>query len=772
MGTPPVRRCSVDLLYISRGRSRWVIAKPMFFMKISNVVCDLRRLPGVIEIPLLDAARCGTLSLLACSVQVAGQWIRNQVEMSMSSLFASLRRAHTLVVASLTALLVGTTASFAVSAETLMMPNRDMLMGASEVVWGITTLPNAGTTYTIDFGDGVVTAPAAVTDRSYIALNHTYALSGVKTATLRVTNGGTTETATVTLNVYNGATLSDVDLRNLNVNRAIQNGLRYLWTSQSNRTTFNTTIATAWGNYANPFTALAVQAFQNHGYRLPNDNVTPITGLYQKYAVRRGFNYILANMTTLNIGVTPAGNDPCVSVPAPLCSALSAQTTGDPGYENGIVLLPFAASGALNRTVTEVAAANVNGKTFREILQRMVNASTWGQNDSGTGRGGWYYTFNSTSSDGSTNGWELLGLLDAAAAGATVPGWVKTEWALALAAGLNNDGSFDYQANANRASNSSVNVAKTGVGVQGMFFAGRLDTDPDLALAKTYIGNRWNNQALSQSFVCGNGTYNKGCAYGMFNVFKGFKLYGIQTLAGVNRAAGPGLIPTNDWYADYVDWLVANQTAPTATTGGYWNALDFSSQTSNDPAEAAIALLILAPTALVLPDEGKFSTVGLKHGSPLTTGPQTESVTSPAGTHTVTATTEAENGSPIPGVTVTFRVISGPNAGATGTANTGANGQATFTYTDNGGAGTDNIQAFVGTIASNVVVMNWVVAIARCDVDRDGDIDTTDLSLISRARGQVALPDDPRDANGDGTITVADVKVCTVKCTRANCATQ
>ena len=469
--------------------------------------------------------------------------------------------------ASFSALIVLVTASPAVSAETLMMPNRDMLAGTSEVVWGITTLPN-GSTYTIDFGDGVVTAPAAVVDRSYIALNHTYALSGTRTATLTVTNGGTTESATVTINVYNGASLSAFDLRNLNVNRAIQNGLRYLWTSQSNRTTFDTTIETSWPwSWPNPGTALVVQAFQNHGYRLPNSNAVP-TGLYQKYVVRRGFNYVLARLTSLTIGVTPAGNDPCLAVPAPACSALYANTTFDPGYENGIALLPFAASGALDRTVTEVANANVNGKTFREILQRMVNASIWGQNDSGTGRGGWYYTFNASSSDGSTNGWELLGLLDAAAAGATVPAWVKTEWALALAAGLNNDGSFDYQANANRASNSSVNVAKAGVGVQGMFFAGRLATDPDLALAKTYIGDRWANQPLGQSFVCGNGTYNKGCAYGMFNVFKGFKLFGIQTLAGVGRAAGPGLIPTNDWYADYVDWLVANQTNPTSTTGG------------------------------------------------------------------------------------------------------------------------------------------------------------------------------------------------------------
>ncbi len=690
----------------------------------------------------------------------------------MSSLIAFFKRQRALSAAWIAVWLVGLVAAMPASAETLMMPKRDALMGSPEVVWGITTLPNgAATTYTIDFGDGTTVGPTTVADRSYIAVNKTYTNSGVFVATLRVVNGATVETATTEIAVFNGASMSAFDLRNLNVNRAIQNGLRYLWTSQTNRTTFDTNVTTAWGNFPTPFTALAVLAFQNHGYRLPNSNAAP-TGLYEKYAVRRGFNFVLGSLQNLAIGVTPAGNNPCLAVPAPACTALFSNTVGDPGYENGLVILPFAGSGALNRTVTEVAAVAVNGKTFGEILQRLVNGSAWGQNDSGIGRGGWFYTFNSTSSDGSTNGWQLLGLLDAEAAGATVPAWVKTEWALALAAGLNNDGSFDYQADNNRASPSAVNVAKSGVGVQGMFFAGRLPTDPDVALAKTYLGNRWANQGLGQSFVCQNGTFNKGCAYGMFNVFKGFRLFGIETLPGVNRPAGPGTIPSDDWYADYVDWLVANQTAPTTPTGGNWNAMAFSSQTTNAPTNASIALLILSPTALVLPDPGQFGTVGLRHGNPLTTAPQTNPVTTPPGTHMVTATTTAPNGSPIAGVTVTFRVISGPNSGATGTANTGANGQATFTYTDNGGAGVDNIQAFVGNIASNVLVKNWVVVITRCDADRDSDIDSADISLIRAGIGQPPAVDDPRDANGDGLITINDARTCAARCTRAACATQ
>ena len=662
-----------------------------------------------------------------------------------------------------------------------MMPDRDMLLGAPEVVWGITTLPNgAATTYTIDFGNGVVSAPAAVVDRSYIAVNNTYALSGPYTVTLTVRNGAITETATVKVNVYNGSLLSAQALRELNINRAIQNGMRYLWTSQTNRTTFDTNVQTSWGGiYPNPYTSLVVQAFQNQGYRLPNSNALPI-GIYAKYAVRRGLNFNLARLTTLAIGTTPApaSNDPCVgALPAATrCSALFANTTVDPGYENGIALLALAGSGALNRINSEVVTANVVGQTYGEILQRMVNASIWGQNDTSTGRGGWFYTFNSTSSDGSTNGWQLLALLDAEAAGATVPPWVRTEWNFALLAGVNNDGSYDYQANANPTSNNAVNVAKTGVGIQGMFFSGRPATDSglaSLASAKTWIGARWANQNTGQSFVCGNSTYNKGCAYGMYNVFKGFKLYGIQTLAGVGRPAGPGLIPADDWYADYEDWLVTNQTSPTAITGGNWIPMSFSSQTDDASANAAIALLILSPTALVLPDPVTFSALGLQQGSPLSTNPATNPVTIPPGTHMVTGLTVATNGSPIPGVTVGFRILTGPNAGATGSGNTGVNGQTTFTYTGTGGAGTDTIQANVGALLSNVLVKNWVVQGIVCDVNNDQTVTMADLLLIRSKSGQPATGANAiYDTNRDGSINVADVRYCQLRLTPASVTTK
>lgn len=62
---------------------------------------------------------------------------------------------------------------------------------------------------------------------------------------------------------------------------------------------------------------------------------------------------------------------------------------------------------------------------------------------------------------------------------------------------------------------------------------------------------------------------------------------------------------------------------------------------------------------------------------------------------------------------------------------------------------------------------------AVCDVDTDGDVDRLDLSLIIGARKTSASgPADPRDADGDGTITVLDARTCVRQCTLPRCATE
>jgi hypothetical protein len=255
----------------------------------------------------------------------------------------------------------------------------------------------------------------------------------------------------------------------------------------------------------------------------------------------------------------------------------------------------------------------------------------------------------------------------------------------------------------------------------------------------------------------------------MYNVFKGLKLHGITTIAGIGRPAGPGAIAADDWYADYVDWLIGHQHIPTNTTGGDWaytndaNGMAFSCCASPESApDTAIAELILAPVALIAPDPGLFSTVGL---SPAT-------ATNPVGTdHTVTAFAQSATNTPVPGATIGFTVVSGPNAGASGTCNpasctTGADGKVSFTYHDTNGAGHDTIQANIGTLKSNIVDKFWIVPTIKCDANGDGVVTTADLIIIRNANGQVASgPTDPRDGNSDGVINVLDVRYCQLRLT-------
>ncbi len=60
--------------------------------------------------------------------------------------------------------------------------------------------------------------------------------------------------------------------------------------------------------------------------------------------------------------------------------------------------------------------------------------------------------------------------------------------------------------------------------------------------------------------------------------------------------------------------------------------------------------------------------------------------------------------------------------------------------------------------------------VSSCDVNNDGAVDLTDIGLIRSAFGQPPTANDPRDANGDGKITVLDARACVLKCTRAACA--
>ena len=122
------------------------------------------------------------------------------------------------------------------------------------------------------------------------------------------------------------------------------------------------------------------------------------------------------------------------------------------------------------------------------------------------------------------------------------------------------------------------------------------------------------------------------------------------------------------------------------------------------------------------------------------------SASNPVGTqHTVTAKVADENGDPVQGKLVTFEVTSGPNVGETGTDTTDANGEATFTYTGDGGAGTDEIEASFedsqeNTKTSNTVTKEWT--------GEGGDCVGPDPCVVINGVKDDVLYDDPPPPTG------------------------
>jgi hypothetical protein len=80
--------------------------------------------------------------------------------------------------------------------------------------------------------------------------------------------------------------------------------------------------------------------------------------------------------------------------------------------------------------------------------------------------------------------------------------------------------------------------------------------------------------------------------------------------------------------------------------------------------------------------------------------------------HTVTALVKDTINNPVPSVVVNFTIISGPNAGLSGSATTDSNGEATFSWTSLA-VGTDTVQASIvnaaGAPVTTTATKDWVI---------------------------------------------------------------
>lgn len=233
-------------------------------------------------------------------------------------------------------------------------------------------------------------------------------------------------------------------------------------------------------------------------------------------------------------------------------------------------------------TVIGMGSATVQGMTWAELLQDVIDWFSWGQVEPNRGvhRGGWRYDANYSTSDNSTAQWGALPLIYGQDWGLGAPDYVRNELELWV----------NYIQNANGGSgydnpNTYVNVSKTGGLLLEMAVIGRSMDHPTVQAAINFINNRWN------TYPSGTWYGNLNHPYAMWAVYKGLSVYGLvdnftsmgeQIMVGTgieNAVAGyvigfegdTGTSATDDWYSHYCDYLVGIQNANGSWSGySHW----------------------------------------------------------------------------------------------------------------------------------------------------------------------------------------------------------
>ena len=323
------------------------------------------------------------------------------------------------------------------------------------------------------------------------------------------------------------------------------------------------------------YTGASTEAFEIHGSLPTGDpNLDPYVD-----TVQRGLNYLLSTMQSYPVSQDPTYcplGDPDVN--GNNIGLLSCAACDDAMYEQGIALMALSSSGCPTCTAA-TGIPEVNGKSYLEIAQDMVDYLAYAQTDPSAGvyRGGWRYTGNTGDSDNSVSQWPVIGFEAAETnfglAGLQVPQFVRDELNLWVDY-IQNDtsGGSGYM------NPDGTNIARTGGLLAEMKFLGDTTTSPRVQSAVEYIYNNWVSDPdhfLSNSY------------YAFYSVMKGFRLLGIDTIHPINDPTG------SDWYGDptygYAQYLVSKQSQDGAWYQGQW---------ASHPLTSAWAILTLKKTVV------------------------------------------------------------------------------------------------------------------------------------------------------------------------------
>lgn len=323
-------------------------------------------------------------------------------------------------------------------------------------------------------------------------------------------------------------------------------------------------------------TDFAVLKLETHA---TENGISPFDPNYQySDEVQDGLNYLFAQAKTVSIGVQPDGN------PDSNGDGLGVYFGSSVNdyrviYQTGIALAALTASEAPERVVN-VPGSPVNGQTYLQVAQNVVDFLAWAQTDSGVRDGGWYYIPNAGTSDNSVSGYAVLGLVYATSPAngfnCIVPAFVKTElniWADYIQSDTTGGSGYtdpeDYYANVYNTGNLIVEFA----------FLGDDATSTRVTAAINYLVTNWNAPGSGYNDIGWRETTPTDITnyIATYSIMKAVQTFNLNTIGGI------------DWYQDFANAIIPEQNA-----NGSW---PISKWATNPALSTAWALLTLEKAA-------------------------------------------------------------------------------------------------------------------------------------------------------------------------------
>jgi uncharacterized repeat protein (TIGR01451 family) len=323
-------------------------------------------------------------------------------------------------------------------------------------------------------------------------------------------------------------------------------------------------------------TDFAVLKLETHA---TEQSISPFDPSYQySDEVQDGLNYLFSQAKTVAIGVQPDGNPDSNGdgIGVYFGSGINDYRVI---YQTGIALAALTASEAPDRVVN-VPGSPVNGQTYKQVAQNVVDFLAWAQTDSGLRDGGWYYVPNTDYSDNSVSGYAVLGLVYATSPAngfnCTVPAFVKTElskWADYIQSDTTGGSGYtdpeDYYANVYNTGNLIVEFA----------FIGDESSSPRVTAAINYLVTNWNAPGSGYNDIGWRETTPADVTnyIATYSIMKAVQTFNLDTIGGI------------DWYQDF-----ANAILPEQNADGSW---PMSKWATNPVLSTAWALLTLEKAA-------------------------------------------------------------------------------------------------------------------------------------------------------------------------------